>query len=67
MPFMLFLADSPGPPPAGGGARSRSKLRFFHRHVWGEWDRAWGHGNAKSYVLERKCLKCGKVESKVIR
>ena len=43
------------------------KLKFWHRHVWGEWDRAWGHGNAKSYVLERKCLKCGKVESKVIR
>jgi len=42
-------------------------MRLWHKHKWGEWDRAWGKGSAKGYVLERKCLICGKVETQVIR
>jgi hypothetical protein len=44
-----------------------TKMRLWHKHKWSEWDRAWGKGSAKSYVLERKCLICGKVETQVIR
>lgn len=44
-----------------------TKMRLWHKHKWGEWDRAWGKGSAKAYVLERKCLICGKVETQVIR
>ena len=43
------------------------RLAFWHRHRWGEWDRAWGAGPAKAFVLERRCEICGKVETKVIR
>ncbi len=43
------------------------EMRLWHKHKWGEWDRAWGKGSPKSYVLERRCLICGKVETQVIR
>ena len=42
-------------------------LRFWHKHKWGEWERAWGKGSAKGYILERKCAICGKTDTKVIR
>ncbi len=44
-----------------------TKMRLWHKHKWGEWDRAWGKGSAKGYVQERKCLICGKVQTQVIR
>ncbi len=43
------------------------KMKFWHKHKWGEWERAWGKGSAKGYILERKCLICGRIETKVIR
>jgi hypothetical protein len=42
-------------------------MRFWHKHIWGEWERAWGKGSAKDYVLERKCSVCGKTQTQVIR
>lgn len=44
-----------------------ANMRLWHKHKWGEWDRAWGKGSAKGYVQERKCLICGKVQTQVIR
>ena len=44
-----------------------SKLRLWHKHKWTEWERAWGKGNHKGFVLERKCVICGKLGTKVIR
>ena len=43
------------------------KIRRWHKHSWSEWDRAWGKGGPKAYVLERKCVICGKLQTKVIR
>ncbi len=43
-------------------------MRLWHRHVWGEWERAWGKvSSAKGYVLERKCTVCGKTQTQFIR
>jgi hypothetical protein len=42
-------------------------MRFWHKHIWGEWERAWGKGSPKDYVLERKCSVCGKTQTQVIR
>jgi hypothetical protein len=42
-------------------------VRLWHKHKWGEWERAWGKGSAKGYILERKCAICGKTDTKVIR
>jgi len=44
-----------------------ARMRLWHKHKWGEWDRAWGKGSAKGYVQERRCLIRGKVETRVIR
>ena len=44
-----------------------AKMRLWHKHKWGEWDRAWGKGSPKGYVQQRKCLICGKVQTQVIR
>ena len=52
---------------SGGCANMLATMRLWHKHKWSEWDRAWGKGSAKSYVLERKCLICGKVETQVVR
>jgi hypothetical protein len=43
------------------------KIRRWHKHAWGEWERAWGKGNPKAYVLERRCKICGELQTKVIR
>ena len=43
------------------------RLRFWHKHIWGEWDRAWGKTSPKAYVLERACQVCGKVETQQLR
>jgi len=42
-------------------------MRLWHKHVWGEWERAWGKVSAKGYILERKCKTCGKTQTQVIR
>jgi hypothetical protein len=47
--------------------RNNAGVRFWHRHKWGEWERAWGKGSAKGYVLERKCVICDKTQAQVIR
>jgi hypothetical protein len=43
------------------------RIKLWHKHMWSEWDRAWGKGSPKGYVLERKCLICGKLETNVLR
>jgi len=48
-------------------SRHNERVRLWHRHKWGEWERAWGKSAAKGYILERKCLLCGKTETQVIR
>jgi len=50
-----------GPSPDNDG------VRLWHRHIWGEWERAWGKTGPKSYVLERKCKVCGKTQMQVVR
>jgi hypothetical protein len=42
-------------------------MRLWHKHIWSEWERAWGKGSPKDYVLERKCTVCGKTQTQVIR
>jgi hypothetical protein len=43
------------------------RLRLWHKHIWGEWERAWGKASPKGYILERKCKVCGKTQTQVIR
>jgi hypothetical protein len=43
------------------------RLRLWHKHIWGEWERAWGKVSPKGYILERKCKVCGKTQTQVIR
>jgi hypothetical protein len=65
------VGSTPEAPSGEGSAtladRGMFKITRWHKHVWGEWDRAWGKGNPKAYVLERSCTICGKVQTKVIR
>jgi hypothetical protein len=42
-------------------------MRLWHKHRWGAWERAWGKANPKSYIQERKCAICGKLQTRVIR
>jgi hypothetical protein len=42
-------------------------MRLWHKHKWGEWERAWGKASAKGYILERRCSVCGKTQTQVIR
>jgi hypothetical protein len=61
------------PRPAGVGPSGRPRnrdndaVKLWHKHKWGQWERAWGKGSAKGYVLERKCSICGKTQTQVIR
>jgi hypothetical protein len=52
---------------SAGCASMLAKMRLWHKHAWSDWERAWGKGSAKAYFVERKCLVCGKVQTKVIR
>jgi len=62
------LSDSGTPRiPGRFNGRGMFKIRRWHKHSWSEWDRSWGKGSPKAYVLERKCVICGKLQTKVIR
>jgi hypothetical protein len=50
-----------------GPCPDNDDMRLWHRHIWGEWERAWGKTSPKSYVLERKCKVCGKTQTQVVR
>lgn len=64
-------ADASRSSPPGNGNVGHSPdndhMRLWHKHIWGEWERAWGKGSPKDYVLERKCTVCGKTQTQVIR
>jgi hypothetical protein len=42
-------------------------MRLWHKHIWGEWERAWGKTSPKGYILERKCKVSGKTQTQVVR